>query len=168
MDAVAVNYVQTVPKIGEELLKNFAGKERFVKKSKLFTYPLQKANLPTFITQSKKILSKDKAEVETLKEDRALFSGFYVACHGHDGMLEEFFKYENQPWPPTFPNEQSQRRTGSSGKVPTSRSSNTDHSFQMAPLLFRCTLTQKRVPSTGIRCVICTLCNETAGICNQS
>jgi len=84
-----------MPKIREKLFKNFAGKERFVD-----TDPLQKANLPTFITQSKKILSKDKAKVESLKEDCVLFSGLYIAFQSHSGNLKQFFKCENLPLPP--------------------------------------------------------------------
>ena len=73
MDAAVVNSVQTVPKIREEPFKNFVRKERFVERSKRITDPLKKANPPKVITQSKKILSKDKDKVEILKGDRALF-----------------------------------------------------------------------------------------------
>ena len=44
------------------------------------------------------ILSKDKAKVEVLKEDRSLFSRLYIACQIRDGNMEDFFKYENQLW----------------------------------------------------------------------
>ena len=37
-----------------------------------------------------------------MKEDCALFSRLYIACQSRDGNLEEFFKYENQPWPPSL------------------------------------------------------------------
>ena len=40
MVAAVVNSVQTVPKIGEELFKNFA-KERFVERSKFISDPLK-------------------------------------------------------------------------------------------------------------------------------
>ena len=77
MDAAVVNSVQTVPKIREEPFKNFVRKERFVERSKRITDPLKKANPPKVITQSKKILSKDKDKVEILKGDRVLFSGLH-------------------------------------------------------------------------------------------
>ena len=101
MDAAVVSSVQTVSKIGEEQFNTFV-KERFVDRSKLITDPLKKNNLSTFSTQGKKILSKDKTKVEILKEDCALFSRLYIACQSRDGNLEEFFKYENQPWPPSL------------------------------------------------------------------
>lgn len=37
-----------------------------------------------------------------LKEDCALFGRLYVACQNRDGNIEEFFTYENQPWPPSL------------------------------------------------------------------
>ena len=101
MDAAVVSSVQTVSKVGEEQFNTFV-KERFVDRSKLITDPLKKNNLPTFSTQGKKILSKDKAKVEILKEDCVLFSRLCIACQSRDGNLEEFFKYENQPWPPSL------------------------------------------------------------------
>ena len=82
MDAAVVNSVQKVSKIEEQQFKNFV-KERFIDRSKLITDPLKKNNLATFSTQGKK-----------------LFSRLYIACQSRDGNVEEFFKYENQPWPP--------------------------------------------------------------------
>ena len=37
-----------------------------------------------------------------LKEDCTLFSRLYIACQNRDGNLEDFFKFENQPWPPSL------------------------------------------------------------------
>ena len=31
-----------------------------------------------------------------------LFSRLYIACKNRDGNLEEFFRHENQPWPPSL------------------------------------------------------------------
>lgn len=55
-----------------------------------------------FTTSSKKVPSKDKEKIGILKEDCALFSRLYIACQSRDGDLEEFFKFENQPWPPSL------------------------------------------------------------------
>ena len=46
--------------------------------------------------------TKDKQKVAALKNDCALFSRLYIACQSRDGNLEEFFKHENQPFPPTL------------------------------------------------------------------
>ena len=36
------------------------------------------------------------------KENCALYLRLYIACQVRDGNLEDFFKYENQPWPPSL------------------------------------------------------------------
>ena len=48
-------------------------------------------------------MSKDKAKITVLKEGCALFSRLYIACQNREGNLEDFFKFENQPWPPSLP-----------------------------------------------------------------
>ena len=101
MDDAVVRTVRNARKIGEEQFNLFI-KERFIDRSKPVTYPLKKNNLPTLSTPNKKIVSKDKAKVEVLKEDCSLFSRLYIACQIRDGNLEDFFKYENQPWPPSL------------------------------------------------------------------
>ena len=59
-------------------------------------------NLATMNTPNKKPVSKDKTKIALLKNDCALFSHLYIACQVRDGNLEEFFKYENQPWTPSL------------------------------------------------------------------
>lgn len=101
MNAAVVKTVQDVKKVGEKQFETFI-KERFIDRKKPITDPLKKNNFPTFSTQSKKVISKDKAKVKELKEDCALFSRLYIACQSRDGNLEDFFAFENQPWPPSL------------------------------------------------------------------
>ena len=146
MDAAVVNSVKRVSKIVEKQFKNFV-KERFIDRSKPITDPQKKNNLATFSTQGKKTLSKDKAKVEVLKEDCALFSRLYIACQSRDGNLKEFFKYEYQPWPPSLSQMGNLRRRRYCSDVTTKNSTYL-----------------RRV----LQCCICTLCHETARICQQS
>ena len=88
-------------KIGEEQLRSFV-KERCIDGKKPVTDTLKKNNLPLLSTPTKKIVSKDKAKVQVLREDCSLFSRLYIACQNRDGNLEDFFTYENQPWPPSL------------------------------------------------------------------
>lgn len=76
--------------------------EQFTDRSKLVTDAINKNKLPTFITSSMKEKSEDKEKIGVLKEDCALFSRLYIACQSSDRNLEEFFKFENQPWPPSL------------------------------------------------------------------
>ena len=101
MDSSVVNTVRNARKIGEEQFKTFMN-ERLVERNKPITEPIKKNNLPTFNVHSKKVVSKDKAKVGVLKQDLALFSRLYISCQTRDGNLEEFFKFENQPWPPSL------------------------------------------------------------------
>ncbi len=77
-------------------------KERFVECSEPVTNPIKKNSLPCFSTPEKKKLPADNAKVQALKQDCSLFSRLYIACQFGDGDLEDFFKYENQPWPPSL------------------------------------------------------------------
>ena len=40
--------------------------------------------------------------MEVFKDDCALFLRLYIACQIREGNAEDFFKYENQPWPPSL------------------------------------------------------------------
>ena len=48
------------------------------------------------------VQSNNKSKVIQLKNECALFSQLYIACENRDGNLEEFFRHENQPWPPSL------------------------------------------------------------------
>ena len=115
MDSTVVNTVRNARKIGEEQFNTFI-KERLVERNKPITEPIKTNNLPTFDVHSKKVVSKDKAKVGVLKQDLALFSRLHISCHTRDGNLEEFFKFENQPWTPSL-SETGQLRGGQKGDL---------------------------------------------------
>ena len=100
-DETIVNTVMNVVSIGEAQFNTFV-QERFIDRSKPVTHTIKNNKLPTFITSSMKGKSKDKEKIGILKEDCALFSRLYTACQSRDGNLEDFFKFENQPWPPSL------------------------------------------------------------------
>ncbi|KAL9972874.1 hypothetical protein ACROYT_G019258 [Oculina patagonica] len=100
-DETIINTVQNVISIGEAQFNTFV-QERFIDRSKPVTGTIKKNKLQMFATSSKKAPSKDKEKIGILKEDCALFSRLYIACQSHDGDLEEFYKFENQPWPPSL------------------------------------------------------------------
>ena len=87
--------------IGQDQYKAFV-KERFQERTKLITEAIKKNKLPLFKQQQQRNLTKDKQKVAALKNDCALFSRLYIACQSRDGNLQEFFKHENQPFPPTL------------------------------------------------------------------
>ena len=75
-------------------------RERFEEQQKTITDPLKKNKLPLF--SKKKNLTKVDHQVAALKEDRSLFGRLYIASQNCDGDLQNFFKHENQPWPPSL------------------------------------------------------------------
>ena len=99
--AIHIWDIMDITKIGEKQYNSFVN-ERFVERSKPVTQPLKKNSLPTFTSTNKKTVSKDKTKVEVLKDDCASFLRLYIACPIRDGNVEDFFKYENQPWPPSL------------------------------------------------------------------
>lgn len=76
MNDDVVSAVQKVRKVGEEQFNTFI-KDRLIDRSKPVTEPLKKNNLPTFSTQGKKVISRDKAKVSVLKEDCFIFKALH-------------------------------------------------------------------------------------------
>lgn len=101
MDETVVKAVREVVSIGQDQYKAFV-KERFQERTKPITEAIKKSKLPLLKQQPQKNPTKDKQKVAALKNDCALFSRLYIACQSRDGNLEEFFKHENQPFPPTL------------------------------------------------------------------
>ena len=96
-----VQSIKQVTTIGNEKYSTFI-KERFIDRSKPITDPIAKNKLILLSTPPDKTTSKQKEKISALKSDCALFSRLYIACQSRDGNLEEFFKYENQPCPPSL------------------------------------------------------------------
>ena len=47
-------------------------------------------------------MGKGKQQLTSLKSDVGLFSRLYIGCQTRDGNLEEFFRHENQAYPPAL------------------------------------------------------------------
>ena len=64
--------------------------------------PIKKNKLPLFSKASVKKTSTQKVEITTLKKNCQLFSQQYVACQIRNGNLNDFFRHENQSFPPSL------------------------------------------------------------------
>lgn len=71
------------------------------KRTTAISAPLKKNNLPLFCSPKQEQISH-KNKIAELKNDCALFFQLYIACQSRDGALDDFFKHENQPWPPSL------------------------------------------------------------------
>ena len=66
--------------------------------------PIRKNKLPLFSRPLPRAKSKSSLQVSTLKSDVSLFSRLFIACQSRDGDLDEFFRHENQQFPPSLSN----------------------------------------------------------------
>ena len=76
--------------------------ERLIPLSKPANAPIKRNALPRFSQPGPKPKSATKTNIMALKNDCSLFSSLYIACQTRDGDLENFFKHENPPWPPSL------------------------------------------------------------------
>ena len=99
MEQYSIASVKNVYMLGQEQYALFV-QERFEEPQKTISDPLKKNKLPLF--SQKKNLTKVDHQVAALKEDCSLFGRLYITSQNRDGDLQNFFKHENQPWPPSL------------------------------------------------------------------
>jgi hypothetical protein len=63
--------------------------------------PIARNKVGLFKDQSTKKRTKKMVQIKTLKNDCNLFSRMYISCQSQDGNIEEFFRHENQAFPPS-------------------------------------------------------------------
>ena len=120
----AVESFKGVYDLGQRLYETFVT-ERITTQTKSVAQPIRKNKLSLF---SKSLSLKQKSQVSALKDDCAFFSRLYIACQSREGKLEEFFKFENQPWPPSL-SKSGEMRSGKKSDLlpPLEGLSNSDH-----------------------------------------
>ena len=99
MDEEVVKSIRNAQNIGQEQYTLFV-QERLHNQKKNISDPIKKNKLLLF--SKKKTQSRMDPQVVALKEDRSLFGRLYVASQTREGDLSNFFKHENQPWPPSL------------------------------------------------------------------
>ena len=101
MNNDVVEAVKNVVKLGQEQYSSYV-ERRLKRRTTPISDPIKKNQLPLFSNSNQKVQSKDKSKIVQLKNDCSLFSRLYIACQNRDGNLQEFFRHENQPWPPSL------------------------------------------------------------------
>ena len=99
-DDAAVDTIRIAKKIGLKQFQTFT-KECIVDRVKSIDDTIHRNKLKLFGTTKVKI-SKEKQQVVSLKSDVGIFSRLYISCQTRDGNLEEFFRRENQAYPPAL------------------------------------------------------------------
>jgi hypothetical protein len=95
--------VRSIQELGEKQFAEYV-EQRLVQKRMTIFQPLKKNMLPLFSTCARKP-GKLQQSVQLLRADCNLFSRLYVACQNREGNLDEFFRHENQPVPPSLSSE---------------------------------------------------------------
>ena len=99
MSKDVVNTVQGIVNLGQQQYNDFIDK-RFLKGEKSISEPIKRNKLALFSNQKPRSIKQSSLGV--LKSDLALFARLYMACQTRGGNLQEFFRHENQPWPPSL------------------------------------------------------------------
>ena len=101
MPTEVVECIKNIKTIGQDQYKAFVA-ERMIECTRPITDPIKRNKLPIFSRPTVKAVSKKQAPVAALKDDCSLFARLYIACQSREGDLQDFFRHENQPWPPSL------------------------------------------------------------------
>ncbi len=99
LDAAVASSICQVEKIGKENYEAFVTSNEG---STPLSEPVKKNKLLLFSRPPPREKSKESLQVSSLKSNVSLFSRLYNACQSRDGDLDDFFRHENQPCPPSL------------------------------------------------------------------
>ncbi|KAG7166419.1 hypothetical protein Hamer_G005518 [Homarus americanus] len=97
----AAETVRNAKSIGQDQFQTFT-RERLMEGSKPADAILRRNKLKVFSASISSKGSKGKEQLASLKHDVSLFSRLYIGYQTRDGNLEELFRHENQPCPPSL------------------------------------------------------------------
>lgn len=96
-----ITTVENIESTGEAQYQAYV-KERIIERTVPLSDPIKRNKLPLISRQFTKQMTQSKTQVASLRNDCNLFSRLYISCQTRDGNLEDFFRYENQPFPPSI------------------------------------------------------------------
>lgn len=91
--------LNNVEKVGIDQYNAFVN-DRLIARTKPLDDPIKKNQLAPFHQPSRKVQQSSKMSV--VKSDCSFFSRLYIGCQTRGGDLDDFFQYENQPFPPSL------------------------------------------------------------------
>ena len=103
--------INIIEKSGEQQYKQFV-EERLVKKEKSLSDPIPRNKHTTFSSTPSKKVSSSQQEIKSLKNSVQLFSQLYIASQVRSGDLNDFFRHENQEFPPSLTDKYGRIRSG--------------------------------------------------------
>lgn len=93
--------MRTIEDIGSARYKEYV-QDVITDKKVSINDPIKKNSLPLFKRQTPKSRSNTSKGLSALKNDCSFFSRLYIASQHREGDLDDFFKHENQPYPPSL------------------------------------------------------------------
>lgn len=103
-----MNSIRNMKTLGQNQAVSFI-ENRLIKRVIALDEVLKRNKILLFSRPVAKILSHSQNKITSLKIDRALFQRLYINCQVRDGNFEDFFKHENQPYPPALSDDGSLR-----------------------------------------------------------
>jgi hypothetical protein len=100
-DQAVIDTLRKIEKLGQEQYDTYVT-ERLVNQAKPITDPIKKNNFPLFSRPVVREKTKAQLQLSSLKSDCSLFPRLYIASQTRNGDLDEFFKHENQAYPPAL------------------------------------------------------------------
>ena len=97
----AIDVLRNVEEIGEKQFQDFLGDRLKSTKKSLFD-PIKQNKLYVFNRPTTRKATPHSNEISTLKKSCQLFSQLYIACQVRDGNIDEFFRHENNSYPPSI------------------------------------------------------------------
>ncbi|CAG2205900.1 unnamed protein product [Mytilus edulis] len=101
VDPKVANTVRNIEQIGNDKYHEYV-RERLDKRTTPLSDPIKQNKLHLFSRQELRSESKEKRQISSLKQNCSLFSQLYVSCQVRDSDLDEFFRHENQAYPPSL------------------------------------------------------------------
>ena len=96
---VPVDNVMKIAEVGQKAYEAFIT-ERFVERKEPIYKTISMNNLRIFDNETAH--GKKEQQIKCLKNDVSLFSRLFIACQNRVGDLDDFFRYENQEFPPSI------------------------------------------------------------------
>jgi hypothetical protein len=101
VDSQVAENMARLPDTGKKQYSNFMNSLNYREKSRFYE-SLKKDKCAHFSHKAKQDASTSKSKLDILKNDYSLFSRLFISCQSRKCYLRDFFRHENQKYPPSL------------------------------------------------------------------